>query len=257
MGFAKLSESLPKKVGRVADVMNEPDFTALATAVLTWRLRHGLSQATVAARGGPSDTTLSAIEAEEWNSTRPDGTLAKLDAGLWWPPGTARKILFEGFNPVAEVMRFEKPEPRTDLLWNADVDLPDTVEALEDLMNELQHEVLVREATVFEEQAKLNRARATLGRVRTHLHRLQDLGQAREGSLLERREPVSIFDPDPEDEAPNANTKRAVDQYNAEVDAHNQKAARRTPTGEPTPGQQRREATAAAGEENQDQGETS
>jgi DNA-binding XRE family transcriptional regulator len=205
MLFAKLSEGLPKKVGRVADVVNEPNFQNLAQAVLVWRMRHGLSQATVAARGGPSDTTLSAIEAMEWNSSRPDQTLAKLDDGLWWPKGTARKVLFEGFDPVEEVLKFEEPAETRRAVRHKfygggipldDVDLPDDIEELDTLVKELGHQVLVLEAVVAEHQADLARAKVQHDRARAQLHRLQDLGQARERMLLERVEPAAIFDED-------------------------------------------------------------
>lgn len=73
--------------------MTEPDYSRLATAVLNARYAAGLSQAQVAAGGGPSDTTLAAIEASEWRSGRPGPTLSKLDAGLGWPRGTASALL--------------------------------------------------------------------------------------------------------------------------------------------------------------------
>lgn len=56
----------------------------------------GLSQDEVAARGGPSDTTLGKIEAGAGGLSRI--SVAKLDHPLSWAPGSARRVL-EGGEP--------------------------------------------------------------------------------------------------------------------------------------------------------------
>lgn len=69
------------------------DLERLAAAVLARREELDLTQKAVYADGGPSDTTLSKIEA----GTHPvsPSTLRKLDKGLQWERGSARRI-FKG-----------------------------------------------------------------------------------------------------------------------------------------------------------------
>lgn len=80
-------------------MQTEPNWGLLAARV---RSARGLrSQKAISAAGGPSDTTLSKIEADEWRPTRGvDETLTKLDQGLGWPAGTAAAIL-SGHDPAA------------------------------------------------------------------------------------------------------------------------------------------------------------
>lgn len=68
---------------------------ALADAARARRASMGLTQSEVAERGGPSDTTLSKIEAATTSAVAAR-TLRRLDAGLGWIPGTARRIYLEG-----------------------------------------------------------------------------------------------------------------------------------------------------------------
>lgn len=88
-------------------MQKEPDWASLAAAV---RAARGLrSQKAISAAGGPSDTTLSKIEANEWRPTRAvDETLAKLDQGFGWPPGTAADIL-AGNPPAKEALTIVSP----------------------------------------------------------------------------------------------------------------------------------------------------
>lgn len=78
----------------------DPDYGHLQRVVLAWRALRGMSQSDVAAAGGPSDTTLGNIEAGKWSSRAPADTLKKLDRGFGWPKGTARRVLYESFDPV-------------------------------------------------------------------------------------------------------------------------------------------------------------
>lgn len=75
------------------------DYNHLARVVRDFRTLAGLSQQDVAARGGPSDTTLSQIEAGRWRSANPGRTLTKLDRAYRWPEGSAMKALTKGFDP--------------------------------------------------------------------------------------------------------------------------------------------------------------
>ena len=69
-----------------------PNLKALGQAVYERRSMLGLTQDQVAARGGPSDTTLTRIEAGE-PPVPMAATLRKLDVGLSWTPGSARRVL--------------------------------------------------------------------------------------------------------------------------------------------------------------------
>lgn len=66
--------------------------TDLAAAVRTRRLKLGLDQADLKAKGGPAVTTVNKIENARLESVAP-GTLAGLDRALGWEHGTAAGIL--------------------------------------------------------------------------------------------------------------------------------------------------------------------
>lgn len=67
------------------------------------RARGPRSQKAIRAAGGPTDTTISKIEANEWRPTRGvDKTLEKLEKGLGWQPGDAARVL-SGDEPVGSV----------------------------------------------------------------------------------------------------------------------------------------------------------
>lgn len=107
---------MPKFFRKVAPVRErpprQPDYTFFGQAVLAWRETHGLSQAAVHQNGGPSDTTQSAIEAGAWRSARPHKTLVKVDDGFGWPGGTATRILYDGYDPIADPPALRmSPEP--------------------------------------------------------------------------------------------------------------------------------------------------
>lgn len=82
------------------DGMSGEDWDALATAVRARRTDLGLSQAAVAACGGPSDFVISRIENNDEPRPRPD-TLRKLDRALRWESGTAQAIVASGEAPPA------------------------------------------------------------------------------------------------------------------------------------------------------------
>ncbi|MCW2815659.1 MAG: hypothetical protein JWN84_3114 [Nocardioides sp.] len=143
------------------------DAAHLARVVVGWRSRHGWSQAVVSARGGPSATTLSAIESAEWSSERPAATLAKLDAGLGWPRGTAAKVLHEGFEPFDELVQPAVPGS------TGPVDVPVLdKQAARRQVTALVQEVYFHEAAVHDAQAQLARSRAALDLARASLEDL-------------------------------------------------------------------------------------
>ncbi len=149
--------------------MSEPtsDAVHLARVVAAWRLRHGWSQAVVSARGGPSATTLSAIESAEWASERPAATLAKLDAGLGWPPGTAARVLHAGLDPLVELAL----PAAGGLAGSVEASAPDE-QSVRRQVADLTQEVYLQEAAVHDAQAQLARSRAALDRARTSLEDL-------------------------------------------------------------------------------------
>lgn len=75
------------------------DWARLGRAVKQWRIDKRLSQERISANGGPSDVVISRIERNEKPHPRGD-TLAKLDAGMEWRPGTSVSILAGG-EPIA------------------------------------------------------------------------------------------------------------------------------------------------------------
>ncbi|MBU8826467.1 helix-turn-helix domain-containing protein [Mycolicibacterium goodii] len=78
--------------------MSDEDWNALARAVRARRTDLGLSQAAVAASGGPSDFVISRIENNDEPRPRPD-TLRKLDRALRWEAGTSQAIVASGEAP--------------------------------------------------------------------------------------------------------------------------------------------------------------
>jgi hypothetical protein len=71
----------------------------LAAAVKERRDQLGLTQIQVWEAGGPSNSTLTAIEGAS-QSVISTATLRKLDTGLGWAPGTAVRILSGGDHSV-------------------------------------------------------------------------------------------------------------------------------------------------------------
>lgn len=69
--------------------------TRFGQIVLERRHELGLTQDDVTARGGPSDTLLSQIEAGQWVVGSPS-TFKKLDKALDWKDGSARLAFNEG-----------------------------------------------------------------------------------------------------------------------------------------------------------------
>ena len=82
-----------KRVGQT--VRMSSDIQKLAQAIRQRRLDLGKTQEEIANEGGPSDTTLGKLE----NAQVPDpsrGTLVKVDVGLRWHEGSARRVLRGG-----------------------------------------------------------------------------------------------------------------------------------------------------------------
>lgn len=75
----------------------------LAAAVKARRAELEMNQLEVWQNGGPSNTTLTDIENGR-TTTLSRTTARKLDAGLRWPEGTARRI-FDGEQRSTEVLR--------------------------------------------------------------------------------------------------------------------------------------------------------
>lgn len=91
--------------------MTDRNIARLGQLALHRRLELGLSQASVAKAGGPSDTTLTSLEAGALSKVRP-ATLSKLDAGLRWIPGSAAAVL-RGEDP-SPLPEYESPERHRD-----------------------------------------------------------------------------------------------------------------------------------------------
>ena len=74
--------------------LRDEDWRRFGEVVRNARLVAGLSQKTIAERGGPSDTTLTKIEMGTWRPTRStEVTLRKLEIGFGWDQGTAPRLL--------------------------------------------------------------------------------------------------------------------------------------------------------------------
>lgn len=82
--------------------MSSEQSRRMRDAVIARMEELGLTQQDVAASGGPSTSTLTLIAKGEWDPGRLAATsLRKLDAGLQWTPGTARRI-WHGDPPAAQ-----------------------------------------------------------------------------------------------------------------------------------------------------------
>lgn len=114
------------------------DFPRLSRYVRERRQQLDLRQDEVDAAGGPSDTLVSQIERDEWHPTeRYTSTLRKLDVGLQWQPGSARRILEGG-----------EPQP----LGGGDMDLSEVDD--DDLIAELCARLYSRRAEVAAASAR-------------------------------------------------------------------------------------------------------
>lgn len=114
---------------------NGLDWERLARYVRT--ARGPRSQKAIHALGGPTDTTISKIEANEWRPTRGvDQTLEKLENGLGWQPGDAARIL-AGDEPRAKDV-IAQPAARIVLLSEIPTD---------DLFDELRRRIPDQEET--------------------------------------------------------------------------------------------------------------
>lgn len=79
-----------------------------------------LTQIDVWRRGGPSNSTLTAIEGGEW---KPNGsTFRKLDAALEWEPGSARRA-WDGGQPTPATPRPEAPAHRRTAVDASDAEI--------------------------------------------------------------------------------------------------------------------------------------
>lgn len=84
----------------------------LAKAAAIWIKRHGLSQTTIAALGGPSTTSMTKIGSGR-GSVRP-GSLVRLDKAFGWEVGTSAQYL-DGLDPQG---LFTEPAPATLHEWS-------------------------------------------------------------------------------------------------------------------------------------------
>ncbi|MEC3953672.1 helix-turn-helix domain-containing protein [Nocardia sp. CDC153] len=89
---AKATGAKAKAEAKPSAAAGAPDIKALADRVKARRKENGWTQADVAKQGGPSAGAISQIERCLMESPAED-VLAKLDAGLEWPAGTAGAIL--------------------------------------------------------------------------------------------------------------------------------------------------------------------
>lgn len=83
--------------------MADPDYGALADAVVSRRKLLNLKQADLRARGGPHQRTLVRIESRWYETANADvssATLDSLDVSLRWVPGSAARTLMSGAAPV-------------------------------------------------------------------------------------------------------------------------------------------------------------
>lgn len=96
------------------------DTERLGQAILARRDHLALNQQEVAAAGGPSDTTLSKLENGAVDNVS-NATLKKLDLGLQWVSGSARRVLYAHADPVGlEDVKSVSPSDETDEVpaWN-------------------------------------------------------------------------------------------------------------------------------------------
>jgi transcriptional regulator with XRE-family HTH domain len=228
------------------------NYEHLGRVVLRWREDLGLSQREVAARGGPSDTTQSAIEAGEWRSIKPAQTLRKIDYGLQWPGGTARRVLFEMFEPEESLevvtdaqsgQRFAVDRHQLDPPALEGVDLSVSVASLS------LDAIADRMAAI---QRRLDETKAEIAGLTDERLVLLELFYELTSELANR------------DASPPRGRSRSVSEVPAELRFRSgqevadwllgdeKAAARKTPSGEPTVGQQRRREADVTGEESQD-----
>lgn len=107
VSFAVARWSLPNFCvtisGVSTDQLTDEDYSRLAKAVLHRRTRElRLSQQEIQDRGGPSTTTQSVIEREEWRLGKSDKTLRNLDRGLGWVEGSAWSVLHDATTPKVD-----------------------------------------------------------------------------------------------------------------------------------------------------------
>lgn len=93
--FAKQDYCLPNFSGIVGSMESGLDWERLGHYVRD--ARGARAQKDITENGGPSDETLSKIERGRWKPTRSvTDTLAKLDSGLGWQPGSSDRVLRGG-----------------------------------------------------------------------------------------------------------------------------------------------------------------
>lgn len=116
----------------------------LGDAIHTRRQYLALNQQEVAAAGGPSDTTLSKLE-NNLIDVVSNATLRKLDRGLEWVRGSARRVLYEDGDPIPieeSDMVFVAPKTETR-------DIPAWNTRTPEGMTEEQHRAIVRETEEY------------------------------------------------------------------------------------------------------------
>jgi transcriptional regulator with XRE-family HTH domain len=104
LSFAKRRLGLPKILGLLLGMANWPagNCLRLAAAIRKRRTDLGLTQLDIHHAGGPSNSTLTALESGAQQSIN-NPTLNKLDTALSWTPGTALAILRGEAEDVADL----------------------------------------------------------------------------------------------------------------------------------------------------------
>lgn len=90
------------------------DFAFFCQVFHAWFATRGWSQARLETAGGPSKPVQTRLIAGDWQSTRPNEVLSKVDRGFGWPAGTAWRVLTSGYDPVADppkVSLAKEPHP--------------------------------------------------------------------------------------------------------------------------------------------------
>lgn len=118
------------------------DLQNLAAHVKARRAHKDWTQLDVYSQGGPSNSTLTAVE--DARSPGPSrSTIRKLDVGLQWETGSARRVLEGGEpTPIANSDESVSPSPQTD-------DVPAWNTRRPEGMTDEQHKEIVREAEEF------------------------------------------------------------------------------------------------------------
>lgn len=111
VSFADVSLCLPTVIGNLQAVT--PNAERLRDAVLRRRAELDISQAELTAAGGPSNSTMTAIENGRMDKLE-RVTARKLDRGLRWEPGSARAV-FEGTGEAHPVREGMDPQAQADL----------------------------------------------------------------------------------------------------------------------------------------------